>query len=48
LFERATGGESGLDRINASLLGPLKLDDNRIDLDAEGAARIKANSVNLA
>ena len=48
LFERAPGAESGLDRINARLLGPLKLDDTRIDLDAEGAARIKANSVNQA
>ena len=48
LFERAPGARGGLDRINAGLLGPLRLDDTRIDLDAEGAARIKANSVNQA
>lgn len=48
LFERAPGAAAGLDRINAGLLGPLKLDDTRIDLDGEGAARIKANSVNQA
>jgi hypothetical protein len=48
LFERAPGSEAGMDRINAQLLGPLQLDDTRIDLDADGAARIKANSVNQA
>jgi hypothetical protein len=48
LFERAPGAKAGLDRINAGLRGPLSLDDTRIDLDAEGAARIKANSVNQA
>lgn len=48
LFERAPGASAGMDAINASLLGPLKLDDTRVDLDAEGAAQIKANSVNQA
>jgi hypothetical protein len=37
-----------MDRINARLIGPLELHGTRIDLDSEGAARIKANSVNEA
>ena len=48
LFERASGVEAGMDRINARLIGPLELHGTRIDLDSEGAARIKANSVNEA
>ncbi|MBX3479347.1 MAG: hypothetical protein KF842_03035 [Caulobacter sp.] len=48
LFARGPAATAGMDEVNASLLGPLKLDDTRIDLDAEGAARIKANSVNQA
>lgn len=38
----------GMDAVNATLLGPLSLDATRQDLDARGAAQIKANSVNKA
>ncbi len=48
LFERAAGSAAGMDLINAGLKGPLQLDDTRMDLDADGAARMKANSVNKA
>ena len=41
-------GPAGLDRVNATLSGPLRLADTRRDLDAAGQARIKANSVNRA
>ena len=35
----------GMDAVNATLKGPLSLDATRQDLDARGAAQIKANSV---
>jgi hypothetical protein len=38
----------GMDAVNAPLLGPLSLEATRKDLDARGAAQIKANSVNKA
>ena len=38
----------GMDAVNATLLGPLSLEATRQDLDARGAAQIKANSVNEA
>jgi hypothetical protein len=38
----------GMDAVNATLLGPLSLEATRQDLDARGAAQIKANSVNKA
>ena len=38
----------GMDAVNATLKGPLSLDATRQDLDARGAAQIKANSVNKA
>jgi hypothetical protein len=38
----------GMDAVNATLLGPLSLEATRKDLDARGAAQIKANSVNKA
>ncbi|NBB15989.1 hypothetical protein GVN21_11540 [Caulobacter sp. SLTY] len=47
LFAKGAG-PAGMDRVNASLLGPLALQDTRVDLDGEGAARIKANAVNQA
>lgn len=46
LFARRPGAQAGLDAVNASLRGPLRLGDTRTDLDASGAAKIKANSVN--
>ena len=38
----------GMDAVNATLQGPLSLEATRKDLDARGAAQIKANSVNKA
>ena len=48
LFAKRPGARGGLDAVNASLAGPIRLPATRIDLDAAGAARIKANSVNKA
>jgi len=48
LFAKRPGARGGLDAVNASLAGPTRLPATRIDLDATGAARIKANSVNRA
>lgn len=48
LFGKGPGTMAGIDQVNAGLLGPLALDDTRADLDAAGAARIKANAVNQA
>ncbi len=48
LLARGPAVDTGIDRVNAAIEGPLSLDDTRIDLDAAGAARIKANSVNQA
>ncbi len=39
---------AGIDAVNASLRGPVRLSSTRQDLDARGAARIKTNSVNNA
>ena len=46
LFAKRAGALGGLDAVNGSLQGPIRLNDTRADLDAKGAARIKANSVN--
>jgi hypothetical protein len=48
LLARGPAAQAGIDRVNETLEGPLALDATRIDLDAAGAARIKANSVNQA
>jgi len=48
LLARRKGVPAGLDRINATLEGPVSLADTREDLDEAGAARIRANSVNGA
>ena len=48
LFAKRPGARGGLDAVNAALAGPLRLGDTRSDLDAKGAARIKANAVNRA
>lgn len=48
LLARRHPGPVGLDEINARLEGPLSLADTRNDLNAVGAAVIKANTVNKA
>lgn len=49
LLARKPGSAApGMDAVNATLQGPLSLDATRKDLDARGAAQIKANSVNKA
>ena len=48
LFARRPGAKAGLDAVNSSLRGPIRLGDTRSDLDERGAARIKANIVNRA
>uniref|UniRef100_B0T296 Phytanoyl-CoA dioxygenase n=1 Tax=Caulobacter sp. (strain K31) TaxID=366602 RepID=B0T296_CAUSK len=49
LIARKPGAPApGMDAVNATLLGPLSLEATRQDLDARGAAQIKANSVNKA
>ena len=48
LLARGPAAEAGIDGVNAAMEGPLALDEIRVDLDAAGAARIKANSVNQA
>jgi hypothetical protein len=48
LFARKPGSKAGIDQVNATLKGPLSLDATRKDLDARGAAVIKANTVNQA
>jgi hypothetical protein len=39
-------GPAGLDAVNAALLGPIKLEETRVDLDAKGAAAIVHNAIN--
>lgn len=41
-------GRSGIDDVNATLRGPLALNETRTDLAADGRAVIKANTVNKA
>jgi hypothetical protein len=48
LFARKPGVAAGIDRVNATLSGPLSLSATRVDLNARGAAQIKHNSVNQA
>jgi len=48
LFAKRPGVRAGLDDVNRTLRGPIRLDTTRQDLDDKGAARIKANSVNKA
>jgi hypothetical protein len=48
LFAKKPGAIAGLDEVNATLRGPIRLASTRQDLDETGAARIKANSVNQA
>jgi hypothetical protein len=46
LFAKAQAGQSGIDRVNATLKGPISLAATRQDLAADGSARIKRNTVN--
>jgi hypothetical protein len=48
LFAKRLGARAGMDDVNATLRGPIRLGDTRQDLDERGAARIKANAVNKA
>ena len=48
LFAKAPGVRAGMDAVNASLKGPTRLTATRHDLDANGAAQIKSNTVNQA
>jgi hypothetical protein len=48
LFAKRPGVRAGLDAVNATLAGPIRLESTRQDLDARGAARMKANTVNKA
>ncbi len=48
LFAPGRGRSGRIREINAALRGPLRLDATRVDLDAAGAARLRANTVNCA
>jgi len=48
LFSKAPGARAGVDRVNASLQGPIRLDFTRQDLDPHGAAKLKHNAVSHA
>ncbi|WP_309091507.1 phytanoyl-CoA dioxygenase family protein [Phenylobacterium sp.] len=45
LIARGAAQRSGMDAVNATLTGPLSLTDTRKDLDAQGAAVIRQNTV---
>ena len=46
LLAKRPGAKAAIDRVNATLQGPLSLASTRVDLDASGAAQLKANAVN--
>jgi hypothetical protein len=47
LIAKAPGAAAaGIDRLNATIAGPLSLTETRKDLDAGGAARIRQNTIN--
>lgn len=48
LFAKTGTGTVGIDEVNATLDGPISLSATREDLDADGAARIRRNTVNAA
>lgn len=48
LFARTGAAATGMDQVNASLRGPLRLTDTRADLAADGSAKVKGNVVNRA
>ncbi len=39
-------GETGLDKVNRTLLGPVRLEETRVDLDDRGAAAMARNAIN--
>lgn len=46
LVARSGAKDSGIDRVNATLRGPLSLSDTRVDLAMDGSAAIRRNTVN--
>jgi hypothetical protein len=48
LFAKRPGARAGIDVVNASLTGPVRLASTRQDLDDKGAARVKHNAVSKA
>ena len=48
LVARGAASWSGIDRVNATLAGPLRLSTTRVDLGDDGQARIRGNVVNGA
>jgi hypothetical protein len=48
LFAKRPGVRAGLDAVNQTIRGPIRLETMRQDLDDKGAARLKANAVNKA
>ena len=48
LIAKRPGATAGIDRVNATLKGPLRLTDTRADLAADGSAAIRRNTVNQA
>ncbi|HEX4181017.1 MAG TPA: phytanoyl-CoA dioxygenase family protein [Caulobacteraceae bacterium] len=47
LFGPGAAGAGGMARVNATLKGPLRLNDTREDLASDGSARIRRNVVNM-
>ena len=45
ILTRGRAATTGMDAVNATIDGPLSLDETRRDLDAHGAAQIKANAI---
>jgi hypothetical protein len=46
LVARGSAPRAGIDQVNATLAGPLRLSTTRIDLGDDGQARIRGNIVN--
>jgi hypothetical protein len=45
LVAKGSSARAGIDDVNASLEGPIRLSDTRMDLRADGSAQIKQNAV---
>jgi hypothetical protein len=48
LFARRAGSAAGIDQVNATLQGPLRLATTRVDLAGDGSPTMKGNIVNQA
>jgi hypothetical protein len=48
LFAKAPGARAGIDDVNETLAGPIRLASTRQDLDGRGKAQLKGNIVNKA